>query len=148
MCYATLPGGFTRGELPPERDIPAKTACKEQTMIRNKAHIPHETREHLFGGKGSLDCIPLLTGDEFHGKGRTFSVNTLKPGHSVGVHAHKGDFEVYYILQGEGIYNDNGVEERIKAGDVAYAWDGQSHGILNDGVEDMEMIALVLFTDK
>jgi mannose-6-phosphate isomerase-like protein (cupin superfamily) len=117
-------------------------------MIRHTAHIPHEMKERLFGGQGGLDCIPLLTGDEFHGKGRTFSVNTLKPGHSVGVHAHQGDFEVYYILKGEGLYHDNGVDVRVKAGDVAYTWDGQSHGIINDGAEDLEMIALILFTNK
>ena len=115
-------------------------------MIRHTAQIPHVVREHLFGGKGSLDGIPLLTGDEFHGKGRTFSVNTLKPGHSVGVHTHKGDFEVYYILQGEGLYHDNGTDVRIKAGDTAYVWDGQSHGLINDGSEDLVMIALILFT--
>ena len=36
-------------------------------MIRHAAQIPHIIREGLFGGKGSLDSIPLLTGDEFHG---------------------------------------------------------------------------------
>ena len=116
-------------------------------MIRHKAHISPLIRENLFGGQGSMQSVPLLTGDEFHGKGRVFSVNTLKPGNSIGVHTHKGDFEVYYILQGEGLYHDNGTDVRVKAGDAAYAWDGQSHGLINDGAEDLEMIALVLFTN-
>jgi len=116
-------------------------------MIRHKTQIPQEIREGLFGGAGSLNIIPLLTGDEFHGKGRLFSVSTLKPGHSVGVHTHKGDFEVYYILKGEGLYHDNGTDVRVKAGDVTYAWDGQCHGLINDGTEDLEMIALILFTN-
>ena len=117
-------------------------------MIRHKAQISPLIREQFFGGEGSLHSVPLLTGDEFHGKGRAFAVNTLKPGHSIGVHTHKGDFEVYYFLKGEGLYNDNGVEARVQAGDVTYTWDGQSHGILNDGTEDLEMIALVLYTGK
>jgi len=115
-------------------------------MIRRTSEIPHEIREHFFGGTGSLEFIPMLTGDEFHGKGRMFSVGTLKPGHSVGIHTHKGDFEVYYFLKGEGLYHDNGTDVRIKAGDVAVAWDGQSHGLINDGSEDLEMIILILFT--
>jgi mannose-6-phosphate isomerase-like protein (cupin superfamily) len=115
-------------------------------MIRHKAQIPVMIRENFFGGQGSMQSVPLLTGDEFHGKGRVFSVNTLKPGHSIGVHTHTGDFEVYYILKGEGLYNDNGTEMRVTAGDATYTWDGQSHGLLNDGAEDLEMIALVLFT--
>ena len=117
-------------------------------MVRSKAHMSHEIRERFFGGQGSLDCMPLLKGDEFHGKGRTFSVNTLKPGSSIGVHTHKGEFEVYYILKGEGIFHDNGADVKVKAGDVAYTWDGQSHGMINDGAEDLEMIALVLFANQ
>jgi len=116
-------------------------------MIRHKAQMPHLIREAPFGGKGSMDCTPLLTGDEFHGKGRMYSVNTLKPGNSIGVHTHTGDFEVYYILKGEGLYHDNGIDVRVKAGDVTYTWDGQSHGLINDSAEDMEVIALILFTN-
>jgi len=116
-------------------------------MIRHKTQIPPLIRERFFGGEGSLHSVPLLTGDEFHGKGRTFAVNTLKSGHSIGVHTHKGDFEVYYILKGEGVFHDNGVDVRVKAGDVAYTWDGQCHGMINDGAEDMEILALVLFTN-
>jgi mannose-6-phosphate isomerase-like protein (cupin superfamily) len=117
-------------------------------MIRHKAQLPHVIRENFFGGEGHMDSMPLLKDDEFHGKGRVFAVNTLKPGHSIGVHTHKGDFEVYYILKGEGLYHDNGADVRVKAGDVAYTWDGQSHGIINDGAEDLEMIALILFTNQ
>ena len=117
-------------------------------MIRHPEQLSHLIREKFFGGEGHLDSMPLLTGDEFHGKGRTFAVNTLKPGHSIGVHTHKGDFEVYYILKGEGLYHDNGADVRVKAGDVTYVWDGQSHGMINDGAEDLRMIALVLFTGQ
>ncbi|MDR0465764.1 MAG: cupin domain-containing protein [Deltaproteobacteria bacterium] len=115
-------------------------------MIRNKEQLPHTLREKVFGGEGSMDSMPLLTGDEFHGKGRIFAVNILKPGHAVGVHTHKGDFEVYYILKGEGLYHDNGADVKVKAGDAAYAWDGESHGLINNGTEDLQFLALVLFT--
>ncbi|MCL1986020.1 MAG: cupin domain-containing protein [Betaproteobacteria bacterium] len=116
-------------------------------MIRHKAQIPPVIREQFWGGEGSMASVPLLADDEFHGKGRVFAVNSLKPGHSIGVHTHKGDFEVYYILKGEGLYHDNGVDVRVKAGDVTYTWDGQCHGMINVGAEDLEMIALVLFTN-
>jgi mannose-6-phosphate isomerase-like protein (cupin superfamily) len=117
-------------------------------MIRRKEQLPHEIREHFYSGKGTLDCLPLLAIDEFQGKGRAFSINILKPGHSIGEHAHMGEFEVYYILKGEGTYHDNGVDVKVKVGDATYAWDGDRHGITNDGVEDLEMITLILFSNK
>ena len=63
---------------------------------------------------------PLLTPDEFRGKGRLLSHSVIFPGSSIGVHTHKGDFETYYILKGEGLVNDNGVVSPVGPGDVIY----------------------------
>ena len=81
----------------------------------------------------------------FCGKGRLFAHYVIFPGSSIGFHQHHGDFETYYILKGEGVINDNGVKTPVKAGDVIYTADGQSHGLENTGTENLEVIALVLF---
>ena len=70
---------------------------------------------------------------------------TLAPGNSVGYHVHEGDNEIYYILSGTGEYNDNGNICTISAGDVTICNDGESHGLLNTGVEPIELIALILY---
>jgi quercetin dioxygenase-like cupin family protein len=122
---------------------------KERTaMIRHLKDIVPETREKAMGGKGSMEVRNLLQGDEFSGKGRLCGRNTLKTGCSVGPHTHKGDFEVYHILQGEGVYNDNGREVIVRPGDTAYAWDGESHALENRSEEDLVFLALILFTGK
>ena len=98
-----------------------------------------------FGGPGETWMAQLLNPDEFADKGRLFNHNILKPGCGLGKHSHDGEFEVYYILKGEGLYNDNGNEVTVRAGDVTVCPSGEEHGILNTGREDLEFIALILF---
>jgi mannose-6-phosphate isomerase-like protein (cupin superfamily) len=102
-------------------------------------------QEVKFGGPGETWLAQILNPDEFGNKGRLFNHNVLKPGCGLGKHRHNGEFEVYYILKGEGLYNDNGTEVTVKIGDVTVCPSGEEHGILNTGREDLEFIALILF---
>lgn len=115
-------------------------------MIRRTHEVQKSTVAHMKGGKGSLISTHFLGENEFHGKGRLFNLNLLKPGSSVGVHPHKNEFEVYCILKGEGTYTENGKTYPVHAGDVTICPDGESHGIENTGSEDLEFVALILFT--
>ena len=88
----------------------------------------------------------ILNGaDEMYGKGRVFSHLHLKPGCEVGWHVHQGDGETYYILRGRGLYNDNGTEVEVGPGDVTFVDSGEGHALLNNGEEELEAIALILF---
>ncbi|MDR2745499.1 MAG: cupin domain-containing protein [Desulfovibrio sp.] len=98
-----------------------------------------------FGGPGETWLAQILNPDEFGNKGRLFNHNVLKPGCGLGKHRHEGEFEVYYILKGEALYNDNGNEVTVRPGDVTICPSGEEHGILNTGKEDVEFIALILF---
>ena len=80
---------------------------------------------------------PLLSPEEFLGKGRLLSHSVIFPGSSIGVHTHKGDFETYYILKGEGVVNDNGVLTAVGPGDVVYTGSGESHSIENTGQQNL-----------
>ena len=114
-------------------------------MIKKADTLQPVTFQNRFGGQGEVTMKHLLTGEEFCGKGRLFSHNVIFPGSSIGFHQHHGDFETYYILKGEGIADDNGTKTPVKAGDVIYTKDGESHSIENTGTENLELIALVLF---
>ena len=114
-------------------------------MIKKADILQTVTFQNRFGGKGEIAVKQLLSGDEFCGKGRLFAHNVIFPGSSIGLHPHQGDFETYYILKGEGVADDNGVKTPIKAGDVLYTKNGESHSLENTGSENLELIALVLF---
>lgn len=101
----------------------------------------------FFNGKGTVHAKTILpiNSNFFHGAGRLFNHVIIPPHASIGLHSHNGDQEIYYILNGSGIYNDNGIEVRVQHGDVTICQSGEQHALKNDGDIDLEMIALVLF---
>lgn len=115
-------------------------------MIRQAQEMRTENIQEMRGGKGEVKVIHILEREEFHNKGRLFAHNILKPGTSIGMHPHIGDFEAYYVIKGEGLfYEEEGVKKAIKAGDLGLIEVGKSHAIENTGNTDLEFIALVLF---
>jgi mannose-6-phosphate isomerase-like protein (cupin superfamily) len=96
-------------------------------------------------GKGTVEIRRFIEGEEFHGKGRLFGKITLKPGVSIGLHQHVGDCETFYVLNGDGLYNDNGSLIDVSAGDILYVDNMGSHSIENKGDSDLELLALILF---
>ncbi len=115
-------------------------------MIRRVQDVAVAHVEKNRGGEGITEAHCLLKEDEFYGKGRMFNRVVLVPGASVGYHKHEGDFEAYYILSGTGTYNDNGTESIVNAGDVTICNEGESHSLKNTGTENLEFIALILYT--
>ena len=114
-------------------------------MIRRSKEKTIEVKK-LFNGAGEAVMHRILNGaDEMYGKGRVFSHLHLKPGCEVGWHVHQGDGETYYILKGRGLYNDNGTEVEVGPGDVTFVDSGEGHALLNNGEEELEAIALILF---
>lgn len=73
-----------------------------------------------------------------------FSHARLRPGEEVAYHSHEGEFEIYYILTGSGIYNDNGEEVAVQAGAITHNPSGSSHSLKNTGSEMLEFIALIV----
>ena len=115
-------------------------------MHRTLKEMKTDINQNMRGGKGSVAMTHILENKEFYGKGRIFAKVTLKPGCSVGLHKHEGDFEAYFVIKGEGMYNDNGNIYPIHVGDLALCDDGQSHGLENTVTEDLEVVALILYT--
>lgn len=114
-------------------------------MLREDKDVEREIVHQMKGGLGDVEIKRFLKPEEFHGKGRLFGKITLKPGSSIGLHQHMGDCETFYILSGNGTYNDNGTMVSIKPGQVLYVDNGESHSIENTGGKNLELIAMILF---
>lgn len=100
----------------------------------------------MFDGDGQVELHHILqSNEEMYNKGRVFSHVVLNPGCEVGWHVHHGDGETYYVLKGEGDYNDNGTMVHVVPGDVTFVDDNEGHSIKNNGTEPLELIALILF---
>lgn len=110
-------------------------------MIISKENLHIEQR----AGERLGTFTPLLTETQMHGKVKIFARSLLKPGSKTPIHRHTGDFEALYILSGRGLVYDNGISKEVKAGDVTFTDDGESHAIENIGDTDLEYIALVIY---
>jgi len=97
------------------------------------------------GGLGEMKIEHLLGAEEMKDKCSMFARVTLHPGDVLGYHEHHGNGECYFILSGEGVYDDNGVKRTVKAGDVTWTPDGSGHGLSNaEGKEDVVFMALII----
>lgn len=113
-----------------------------------KLSINENTKVETPDGKGCYYRQRIAEGVENLGpKVKTYAKITVPAGTAMAYHKHEGDFEIYYIVEGEGLYNDNGTEYPVKVGDVVRCADGECHGISNTGSGDLAFIALIVATD-
>lgn len=114
-------------------------------MIKKAADFQTDYREHMRGGNGTVELTSFATPDELNNKGRLFANITLKPGCSIGYHVHEADSELFYLMKGEVVYNDNGVECTLSAGDVMICPVGTGHAIANNSQETAEICAVIVY---
>ena len=101
--------------------------------------------ENVAGGAGYILKEELIKGEQLGAYCKMFNEVTLKPGCEIGYHEHHGESETYYILQGQGEYNDNGTYRSVKSGDITFTPDNHGHGLKNTGDTDLVFMALIIF---
>ena len=84
------------------------------------------------GSDNPLKKMEFLTEKEMKDSSRLFGKVIVPPGSALAYHTHECEGEAYHILQGKGLYNDNGT--KYEAG----------HAIENIGDEDLVFMALIL----
>ena len=114
-------------------------------MIKKAAEFKTDYRENMRGGNGTVEITNFVTPAELNDKGRMFANITLKPGCGIGFHVHEAESELFYLIKGEVLYNDNGVEQVLTAGDVMICPAGTGHGVTNNGTETAELCAVIVY---
>ena len=103
-----------------------------------------EKVENMCGGEGHVIIKHILGEKELNGKCGLYAQVTIEPGCSLGYHEHHNESETYYILSGQGDYDDNGTVRPVKAGDVTFTPDNHGHGLKNTGDTDLVFMALII----
>ena len=117
-------------------------------MTKKSSGLSIKLEPNLKGGNGTVRILNILEKEELYGLGRLFAVSIIPPGASIGQHTHEGDFETYYILKGRARVNDNGNVAELGPGDMTQCKDGDFHSIENIGDEDLEYLAVILYTKE
>lgn len=102
-------------------------------------------KKNANGGAGQISVKYILNEQELNGKGKMLSEVTIGPGCSLGYHEHHNESETYYIIKGQGEYNDNGTIRPVTVGDKTFTPDGCGHGMANNSDSDLVFIALIIY---
>ncbi|MBP5182954.1 MAG: cupin domain-containing protein [Lentisphaeria bacterium] len=115
-------------------------------MIRRADQRRAQIRNQVRGGKGDAVFAHVWESgkEELNDNMRLYAVITLKAGDSIGYHVHEGEDELYFILSGKALYDDNGVKENLFPGDSSITRSGEGHGIESAGPEDLVLLAVIV----
>lgn len=113
-------------------------------MVHKNADMVHMLRENIRGGNGKVETDVVYKGEELLGKATLFNRLTIKPGSSIGEHAHTEDAEIYYVLEGEVTASDNGKPVVLNKGDCMFTGGGETHSLENTSDADAVILAIVL----
>lgn len=114
-------------------------------MVKKEHELRMQEVNNLRYGKGSAKIYHIIEGEELKNKGKMFTKIVLPKGASIGPHDHTEDFEVYYILKGQGLVDEGDKKIIVNEGDSVYTADGNQHSIENIGDNDLEMMAVVIY---
>lgn len=113
-------------------------------MIKKANEMIREIKNQMRGGNGSIELVHAFKQDELKGKARLVAKITINQGCSIGLHEHIAEEEIYYIINGKGVVNDNGNMREVEAGDAVLTGNGASHSIENCGDEPLQLMAVIL----
>ena len=95
-------------------------------------------------GNGTVNMKHITDQKGLYDHARLFAHLTVEPGRSIGFHSHEKETEFFYILKGEGLFDDDGTKVTVGPGDVCATGGGASHGLENVSDKPLEMIALIV----
>lgn len=113
-------------------------------MVKLNNSFTPDLRENMRGGDGVVEMTNFVSSAELNEKGRLFGKIVLKPGCGIGYHIHEKESELFYIIKGTAVYDDNGTKTQVHAGDVTITSPGQGHSIKNEGTDTVELVALIV----
>ena len=106
-------------------------------MLIHFDQIPETVIPHMRGGEGEMITRMFVNHDTKIMRGR------LTPGSTIGLHTHETDSEMICILSGAGKVLCDGVYEPLAPGSVHYCPRGHEHSLINDGTEDLVVLAMI-----
>lgn len=114
-------------------------------MISKVENMKRERREVFAGGSGGGYCLHALSPAERIPQSRFQQASRIEldPGTVIGEHIHSNNEEIYWVLYGSGVFQDDGIEMPANPGDMLLTLKGHRHGLRNTGSEPLVFLAVV-----
>ncbi len=106
-------------------------------MLLNFEKIEKKVIPKMRGGEGEMITRMFVNEDT------KIMLGCLTPGSTIGLHTHETDSEMFYILSGTGKVLCDGTYEPLAPGSCHYCPKGHAHSLINDGSENLEILAMI-----
>lgn len=113
-------------------------------MVKRKSEMNEQIKVAMRGGDGQAVVTNILDKGEYKGNARLLGVITLEKDCSIGAHVHENEEEVFYVIEGTAVYNDNGKTVILEKGDSCVCLGGEEHSIANRNDETLKVFAVIL----
>lgn len=113
-------------------------------MVKRKSEMNEQIKVAMRGGDGQAVVTNILDKGEYKGSARLLGVITLEKDCSIGAHVHENEEEVFYVIEGTAVYNDNGKTVILEKGDSCVCLGGEEHSIANRNDETLKVFAVIL----
>ena len=120
--------------------------CKAHAALYRVEDLILLDKEKLAGGEGVVKGRYSFTRDTpppDHAV-KEIAWLTLEPGHSIGLHKHETNEDVYVIVSGNGVLTDaDGKDYPVNPGDIMVARKGDSHALRNSGGTPLVFVSMI-----
>lgn len=113
-------------------------------MIKRVNDIKAEELHNPKGGRGLAVKLAYSEAAELSGAIRMMAVMDLQPDSEIGKHTHENDSEIYLMLDGVAVVNDNGTEDLLNPGDMLITKKGEFHSIENKSATNVTFLAIIV----
>ena len=113
-------------------------------MIVHKESMRPDVWVKIHGGAGNIDVQHIFETEQMAGKCTLCSKCVFHPGDAIGHHVHETNGEIYYVLDGELVVTEGGIEHVLRAGDAAFTANGASHQVENRTDRTATMLAVII----
>ena len=110
-------------------------------MVNRFEQQREETREKMRDGNGKVVMRYAAEGVQ---NCSLCAMITMGPGDSIGKHDHTTNTEIYYILDGEFLADDNGTMVTLHKGDTVVTGNGDFHSIKNATDKPATLLAVIV----
>lgn len=113
-------------------------------MIKRVQDIKSEEMKNPYNGRGSALRFVYEEAAELKGKIKNMFIVDLQPDSKIGKHKHEDDAEIYLMLDGVAVIDDNGIEELLNPGDMLITKQGEEHSIENKSSIGLTFLAIIV----
>ena len=104
--------------------------------------VAAEARPSRARWDGSVQSVRPLGGHDFETDLMFIDYVEVPPGATIGYHRHGDDEELYFIIEGAGVMEVEGVERRVHCGDLILNRRGSAHSLVNDSSVVIRLLVL------